>query len=231
MLVLPADLYLDAVTFNTWQRGGFLAQILSGLHDDGVAVHIESSVVGEIKNRAGVAGRALIDAVLQRNSIDIVDLRSLDTASWQLVASLARRMTDLEIEAGRRASAPRSANLGEAATLGYILSVDPHGVFVTSDRFAEKVAATAGVSVARTAAFLGVEIELGTLTMNQIWEAVCDSRGCGLDTVVCKDIGECPNLREDAVERGILGKAAKSRLILERTIAGDLMAMQELLNT
>lgn len=223
------DIYLDTVTLDTWIRANLADRILGGLAQDGVTVSVEATVRWEATRHLPQAGRAIVTRLLEDHGVQAVDLEATDPSMMNRAVQMARAMTDEQLEAGSITDPKPTANLGEAATIVYILAHDQDAVFVTSDRHAEDVATRAGVDVVRTGAYIGIEIELGYLTLDQVWSAVCDTRDCGLDTQSCKTNGACPNLTDEAIKNGIFGKAAMNRESLRRTVNRDLQKMQELL--
>lgn len=225
MAYLPAEICLDTVTLTTWIRVALGDQIIEGRINDGCAFFVETTVVDEATRRLGAVGVALVDSVLNLG-VEVVDMESDDSADWLFAARLARVMADAQIAAGEVVKPPRSANLGEATSIVYIKTKRPDAMFVTSDRQAEAMARAAGILVARTCAFFGIEIELGKLTFDDLWAAVCDTRNCAQDSLRCKAQGLCPSLSDEAVERGVLGHVAKTRERLRTTVLQDVHAMQ-----
>ena len=172
----PSDLYLDTVTLYTWARLGLADQILSRIHIANSSIHVENVVADEAAKRfGGAVGQALLQSTLHKHGILIEELLELHPGLYESAVDLARWMRDDQLKADPELQLPRSANLGEATTIAYIAALDPQGVFVTSDRQAEDIARRAGVAVARTGAFIHVEILKGGLNSAELWAGICDT--------------------------------------------------------
>lgn len=226
---LPGDIFLDAVTIDTWMRTHLCDQILANYEAAGGQAFVEATVVDESTRHLPQTGRQIVTGTLARRGVQTVDLDAQDPELMLMAVRWAREMTDRQIAAGTRQRRIPSANLGEAASITYILAHDPYAVFVTADQEAIKVARQAGVDVTTPGAFLAAEIATGGLTVEQLWSEVCESRDCGLDQRTCKQKGECPDLAEPAVEAGVMGWVAENRARLERTINTDLAELQRVL--
>ena len=226
---LPDRIYLDTVSVYTWARLGYAPSIIRRLTSNGKTVRVEAAVLAEAEALFGQPiGAALLRSFLA-NGVERCELAEEFPGVYGLAVQLRRWISDAE-EAGTPGLVLRaSANLGEAATIAYISSIDPGAVFVTSDRFASEVAAEAEVTVVKTLAFVGLEIAFGDLTPHKLWADVCDTRPCDHDRLECKRDLECPSLTDEAARRGVVGRVPHGRRLvrmINQDLAGLLAASQ-----
>lgn len=228
---LPGDIFLDAVTIDTWMRTHLCDQILANYTAAEGQAFVEATVVDEVTRHLPQTGRQIVIGTLARHGVQTVDLDAADPGLMMMAVRWAREMTDRQIAAGTRKKRTPSANLGEAASITYIMAHHPYAVFVTADQEAIRLAAQARVDVTTPGAFLAAEIATGQLTVEHLWSEVCDTRDCGLDQQDCKRNGKCPNLTETAVKAGVMGWVAEDRRRLVRTIDADLAELQRILDS
>lgn len=220
--LLPNRLYADAVSLISWIRLGYAQRIRDRLASANAILRIEEVIVQEVE--AGLhspLALAMLDSIIDSPQVERVELAAEDPNVYARALILRRRITDIESAANPSGRPKRSANLGEAVIIARIVAGDPDALFVTADIGAVRVAQAAGVRIARPYAFVGLEVALGSLTMEKVWSDLCDTRSCDQDSRQCKSDLRCPHLDRDASDRGVL-RSIESETRLRRLVSSDM---------
>lgn len=225
----PPTSYLDTQAILLWMRLGVFdeaIELLEKPNEHAKRWQIEAEVRREVYGTA-IGGRwfteSQVAGSLEHPNIHLNPPAPRDSAHTESVAHLRRWIADEELK--RNSSAPQSQrrHLGEADTITVIARVDQGSVFVTGDVGAFEVARwTDGVVPVRGLALVAGVIAAGTVTFDQIWQRLCDTRAClASQKPGCHAQLTCPHLSVASANSGVLSRKFSNGGVLAGEMVND----------